>query len=977
MYQSNLNGFIFMASAKSSFNNSELFSRLSNNIEGDVLFDPFNRGRYSTDASIYQVDPIGVVLPKTEQDLVRAVEISADANTPILARGGGTSQCGQTVNEAVVIDCSRYLNKIIDFKEKERSITVQPGLVLDHLNAFLKPYGLFFPVDISTGSRATIGGMTANNSCGARSIHYGIMVDNVRSIDAFLPMGGHFKFSDTPNHLDELEETQGYKQIVKQVREIAQREKNELDKRFPKLKRRVGGYNLDTVDPLGHNMAKMLVGSEGTLATFKSIELQLHDIPKHRVMGVCHFPNFYSAMDATQHIVKLNPVAVELIDRTMIDLAKDIPIFRPVVESFVKGQPGALLLVEFASEQFECLPRKMKELDQLMGELGYQDAIVEALDPAFQARITEVRQQGLNIMMSMKSAGKPVSFIEDCAVPLEDLAEYTDRLTQVFAKHGTSGTWYAHASVGCLHVRPILNMKQSTDVKKMRAIAEEAFEMVREYKGSHSGEHGDGIVRSEFHRDMFGNRLVDAFGQIKDVFDPKGLLNPGRIVNPPKMDDRSLFRYTPDYKPMDIEPILDWSDSNGFLGAVEMCNNNGACRKVAGGVMCPSYRVTKEEQHLTRGRANTLRLALSGQLGADAFSSNEMAETMDLCVSCKGCRRECPTGVDMARMKVEVKHALVRKNGLLLRDRLVGFLPRYAEIASRFHFLSNLRDKIPFAPWFSEKILGFSAKRALPIWDANPFRASEASIEPMQKNVVLLADTFNTYFEPENLRAALRILEAGNYHVHILEPENYSGERLCCGLTYLSAGLVEEAKKASSAMIAAYKPYVDRGIKIIGLEPSCLHTLRDEFLVMNPGSDAKKLADSALMLEEFLVQEQEKGSLEIDFSPMNRKALIHGHCHQKAFGGMGAVQSALGLIPELKVELVDSSCCGMAGSFGYEANHYDVSMAMAELDLLPAIRNTDDQTLIVADGTSCRHQIKDGVGREAKHVARILEMALG
>ncbi|MDC1172827.1 FAD-binding oxidoreductase, partial [Alphaproteobacteria bacterium] len=568
-----------MASAKSSFNNSELFSRLSNNIEGDVLFDPFNRGRYSTDASIYQVEPIGVVLPKTEQDLVRAVEISADANTPILARGGGTSQCGQTVNEAVVIDCSRYLNKIIDFKEKERSITVQPGLVLDHLNAFLKPYGLFFPVDISTGSRATIGGMTANNSCGARSIHYGIMVDNVRSIDAFLPMGGHFKFSDTPNHLDELEETQGYKQIVKQVREIAQREKNELDKRFPKLKRRVGGYNLDTVDPLGHNMAKMLVGSEGTLATFKSIELQLHDIPKHRVMGVCHFPNFYSAMDATQHIVKLNPVAVELIDRTMIDLAKDIPIFRPVVESFVKGQPGALLLVEFASEQFECLPRKMKELDQLMGELGYQDAIVEALDPAFQARITEVRQQGLNIMMSMKSAGKPVSFIEDCAVPLEDLAEYTDRLTQVFAKHGTSGTWYAHASVGCLHVRPILNMKQSTDVKKMRAIAEEAFEMVREYKGSHSGEHGDGIVRSEFHRDMFGNRLVDAFGQIKDVFDPKGLLNPGRIVNPPKMDDRSLFRYTPDYKPMDIEPILDWSDSNGFLGAVEMCNNNGACRK--------------------------------------------------------------------------------------------------------------------------------------------------------------------------------------------------------------------------------------------------------------------------------------------------------------------------------------------------------------------------------------------------------------
>ena len=657
-------GSLSMASAKSSFDNSQLFSRLSKNIEGDVLFDAFNRGRYSTDASIYQIDPVGVVLPKTEQDLVSAVEISVEAGVPILARGGGTSQCGQTVNEAVVIDCSRHLNKILDFNVEQKTIKVQPGLVLDHLNTFLKPHGLFFPVDISTASRATIGGMTSNNSCGARSIHYGIMVDNVCAIDAFLPSGEHFEFGHTPNNLDKLTEGQGYERIVRQVRQIAHRERIELENRFPKLKRRVGGYNLDTIDPAGHNMAKLLVGSEGTLATFKSIELQLHDIPKHRVMGVCHFPSFYSAMDATQHIVKLDPVAVELIDSTMIDLARDIPIFRPVVESFVKGQPGALLLVEFAGEEFEYLPRKLNELDRLMSDLGYRDAIIEAVEPAFQARITEVRQQGLNIMMSMKSAGKPVSFIEDCAVPLEDLAEYTDRLTEVFSKHGTSGTWYAHASVGCLHVRPILNMKKDTDVKKMRVIAEEAFEMVREYKGSHSGEHGDGIVRSEFHAQMFGNRLVDAFGEIKNVFDPKGLLNPGRIVNPPKMDDRSLFRYAPDYKPRGVEPVLDWSDHNGFFGAVEMCNNNGACRKIAGGVMCPSYRVTKEEQHLTRGRANTLRLALTGQLGTEAFSSQDMAETMDLCVSCKGCRRECPTGVDMARMKIEVKNALVKKNGL-------------------------------------------------------------------------------------------------------------------------------------------------------------------------------------------------------------------------------------------------------------------------------------------------------------------------
>jgi Fe-S oxidoreductase/FAD/FMN-containing dehydrogenase len=802
------------------------------------------------------------------------------------------------------------------------------------------------------------------------------MVDNVLSIEAFLPTGEHLRFADTPENISELLAPKSYEKIVNQVRFIAQRERLELQNRFPKLKRRVGGYNLDTINSSGHNMAKLLVGSEGTLATFKKIELQLHAIPKHRVMGICHFPSFYSAMDATQHIVKLGPVAVELIDRTMIELARDIPIFRPVVESFVKGEPAALLLVEFAGEEFSNLPKKLAELNLLMGDLGYRDSIIEAIEPAFQSKITEVRQQGLNIMMSMKNAGKPVSFIEDCAVPLEDLAEYTDRLTQVFAKHGTSGTWYAHASVGCLHVRPILNMKQGTDVKKMRAIAEEAFSMVREYKGSHSGEHGDGIVRSEFHKSMFGSRLVDSFGEIKNIFDPKGLMNPGRIVNPPKMDDRSLFRYKPNYKPIKIKTALDWSDWKGFTGAVEMCNNNGACRKIVGGVMCPSYRVTKEEKHLTRGRANTLRLALSGQLGPDAISTQEMAETMDLCVSCKGCKRECPTGVDMARMKIEVKHALLKKNGLSMRDRLVGLLPRYAEFASRFYFLSNLRDKIPYLPWLSEKILGFSAKRALPIWHSEPFRASEASIKPREKNVVLLADTFNTYFEPENLRSALRILEAGNYCVHIIAPENYNGRRLCCGRTYLSAGLVDEARESAEAMVAAYKPYIDKGMMVVGLEPSCLHTLRDEFLAITPSLDSENLANGALMLEEFLVREQQNGNLGIDFMPMAKKALVHGHCHQKAFDGMGAVEKALNLIPKLEVEIINSSCCGMAGSFGYEVDHYEVSIAMAELDLLPAVRKANDDTLIVADGTSCRHQIRDGVGRDAKHVARILEMAL-
>jgi FAD/FMN-containing dehydrogenase/Fe-S oxidoreductase len=967
--------------------NSALAKRLAAEIEGDVAFDAFSRGRYATDASIYQVEPIGVVIPKTEQDLVRAVEIAIDAGVPVLPRGAGTSQCGQTVNQAVVIDCSRHLNQVLEFAgdESEKRITVQPGIVLDHLNAFLKPHGLFFPVDISTASRATIGGMTANNSCGARSIHYGIMVDNVTAIEAMMPTGEHLRFAEVPSNLDGLGGVGGsgkgaasrYSVLVKTVRDIAAREKAELEARFPKLKRRVGGYNLDTIDPAGHNMAKLLVGSEGTLATFKQIELQLHDIPRHRVMGVCHFPSFRAAMAATQHIVKLGPVAVELIDRTMIDLARDIPIFRPIIESFVKGEPQALLLVEFAGEMQTPQLSKLADLGELMGDLGFANAIVEAVDPGFQARITEVRQQGLNIMMSMKSAGKPVSFIEDCAVPLEDLAEYTDRLTQVFHKHGTDGTWYAHASVGCLHVRPVLNMKDGTDVAKMRAIAEEAFEMVREYKGSHSGEHGDGIVRSEFHEPMFGKRLVDAFGEIKRAFDPQGLMNPGRIVDPPKMDDRSLFRYKPDYRPEPIETALDWSDWRGFLGAVEMCNNNGACRKMAGGVMCPSYRVTREEQHVTRGRANALRLALSGQLGADALTGDAMGETMDLCVGCKGCRRECPTGVDMARMKIEVEHARVKQHGLSLRNRLIGYLPRYAEATSRFHFLANLRNVLPGASWLGEKLLGLSAKRSLPVWHGAPFRASEALDQERAMEVVLLADTFNTYFEPENLRAALRVLEAAGYRVHVVDPSrDGQGRRLCCGRTMLAAGLVDEAKAEADRMLAAYAPYLEAGMAVVGLEPSCLLTLRDEFTAMRPGPQADRLAENALMFEEFLVREHEAGRLDLDLKVISETALVHGHCHQKAFAVMGAVEKALALVPGLQVSVINSSCCGMAGAFGYEAEHYQASMAMAELDLLPAIRAADQGAILVADGTSCRHQIHDGAGREALHVARVLEMAL-
>ena len=947
-------------------------ARLERELEGEVLFDSFSRGRYSTDASIYQIEPIGVVVPKTEQDVLRAIEIARHEGVPVLPRGAGTSQCGQTVGEALVVDTSKHLDSVLDFDAQARTVTVQPGMVQDRLNRWLKPHGLFFPIDVSPANRATIGGMAGNNSCGARSIRYGNMVHNVAAIEAVLAGGEVCRFAAVPGDVEALEGEPRYVDLVKRMRALAQREGGEIRQRFPTLLRRVGGYNIDTIDAGGHNMAHMLVGSEGTLGFFTRITLDLQPIPLHRVLGVCHFPSFRRAMECTKQIVALTPTAVELVDPTMLRLAREQDQFRDTVDRFVRGAPGGVLLVEFAGDDEAGQTRRLAELVELMGDLGLPGSVVEITDGDFQQAVWEVRRAGLNILMSMKGDGKPISFIEDCAVSLDDLADYTERLDGIFAKHGAQGTWYAHASVGTLHVRPVLNMKDGADVTKMRAIAEEAFAMVREYKGSHSGEHGDGIVRSEFHEQMFGPRLVRAFEEVKDSFDEDGLFNPGKIVRPYRMDDRSLFRFKPGYAVEPLETALDWSAWGGFGGAVEMCNNNGACRKWDSGVMCPSYRATGDERHLTRGRANSLRLAISGQLGADALTSDAMHDTMALCVGCKGCKRECPTGVDMARMKIEFLHHYRKRHGLPLRERLVAYLPRYAPWAARFSGLANLRDAVPGLAALSESLLGLSARRPLPRWRRDVFQPSD-TLSGEGSEVVLFADTFNTYFEPDNARAAERVLRAAGYRVR--DPGN-GGRPLCCGRTFLSAGLVDEARAEARRTLSALAPFVARGVPVVGLEPSCLGTLRDEFTALLPGK-ADALAANAMLFEEFLAREAAEGRLKLSLKPVAaNKVLVHGHCHQKAEGSFAAVAQVLAMIPELEVETVESSCCGMAGAFGYEAEHFDISMTMAERDLLPTVRRADADTLLVADGTSCRCQVRDGTGREALHAARLLEMAL-
>lgn len=964
---------------------SGLAQRLSREIEGEVLFDAFSRGRYSTDASHYQIEPLGVVVAKTEQDIRTAMEIAAEEGIPLLPRGGGTSQCGQTIGEALVVDVSKHLNKVIDFDAEAGTASVEPGIALDQLNAFLNPHGYMFTVDVSTSSRATIGGMAGNNSCGARSIRYGTMRDNVRAIDALMTDGSEFRFGELPGNFRESDLPSGYRDLADTLLKLGEREAEEIFRRFPRLMRRVGGYNIDALVPGTSNrpgsgqpnLAHLLVGSEGTLAFSTRVHLGLHRQPKHKVLGICHFPTFYGAMESTQHIVKLDPTAVELVDRNMMDLARDIPMFRPTIEKFVQGEPDSLLLVEFAGDELEPQLAKLRDLNSLMSDLGYPNAVVEAITGADQSEFWNVRKSGLNIMMSMKGDGKPISFIEDCAVPLEDLAEYTDRLTNVFTKYGTKGTWYAHASVGCLHVRPVVNLKEASGANTMRAIAEEAFEMVREYKGSHSGEHGDGIVRSEFHRPMFGDRMIANFEEVKDTFDPNGIMNPGKIIHPPKFDDRALLRFKPDYETVKLDTALDWSEWGGLSGAVEMCNNNGACRKFDAGVMCPSYRATSDEQHLVRGRANTLRLALSGQLGPDAFTSKDMHDTMKLCVGCKGCKRECPTGVDMSRMKTEFLNHYTRRHGLSLRDRLVAYLPRYAPWVSRISGLANLRDVIPGLAELSEALAGLSAKRTLPRWRRDFFNRRDPFVGPEDgPPVVLLTDTFNTYFEPENLSAAIRVLTTAGYRVVFADAPD--GQRpLCCGRTFLAAGLVDEARAEASRTIAALKPHVEAGTPIIGLEPSCLLTLRDEFAAILPGADSKKLAGQAMLFEEFIAREADSGRFDIELQPTSRKrALLHGHCHQKAFAVMGCVEKTLRLVPDLEVETVTSSCCGMAGAFGYQKETYDISMKMAEASLLPTVRKEASDSYIVADGTSCRHQIHDGADREAVHVACVLADAL-
>ena len=917
-----------------------------------------------------------------------------------------------------MVDTSKHLRAIFGLDPEAMTVRVEPGVVLDDLNRWLAPHGLFYPVDVATSSRATLGGMAGNNSSGARSIRYGIMADRVRAIDAVLADGTALRFGELPEGwLGDGKPKEGRRgdgssgdgppghgrqgdgryaggengaaglELARRMWEIRSREAEELARRVPKVLRHVAGYNLHRLEQPGLNLAPLLVGSEGTLAFFTSLELDLARLPPHRLLGICRFPGLERALDAVQHIVTLDPTAVELIDANVLRLARANPTFRPVVERVFAGNPGAVLVVEFSAFEAAAAHAGAGPARGADGGPGLSRTHSDAPSrPQTSAEVWGVRKAGLSIVMSSPGDVKPVSFMEDCAVPLPRLAEYAVRVNAVFDRHGADGTWYAHASVGCLHVRPSLNLKEAPDVGRMRAIATEVHDIVLDLGGSHSGEHGDGLVRSEFIEGLMGRRLAAAFGEVKQAFDPRGFMNPGKIVDPPRMDEHGLMRYRPGYAHQPFETTLDWSRWGGLAGAAEMCNNNGACRKADPGTMCPSYRVTGDEKHVTRGRANALRLALTGQLGPDAMRSPAMKDVFDLCIGCKACRRECPAGVDMARMKVEFLHHYRKKHPPSARDLALAHLPRLAARGARLAPLINIGGRSRLLRFAGQRLTGVTGKRALPRWSNKPFRDPPALAE--KPDVLLLVDTFSRYFEPEDARAALRVLEAGGYRVEVAGSAADSRFRafggrsrsrpLCCGRTYLNAGLVEEARTEARRLLGALSDARVRNATIAGLEPSCLLTLRDEIPAMLPGAESEQIAERALLLEELLLRDEERVRPRLSLrEPDTDSALIHGHCHQKAFGAFDATPRVLDWIPGLQTSVIQSGCCGMAGSFGYEAEHYDLSMKMAELDLLPAVRSAPRDALLVADGTSCRSQIAHGSGREAVHAAVVLAGALG
>ncbi|HXZ44317.1 MAG TPA: anaerobic glycerol-3-phosphate dehydrogenase subunit C [archaeon] len=952
----------------------DVIDQLQKRIAGEVRFDPMTKVLYSTDASIYEIEPLGVVIPKTPEDAIATIEICSRYGVPVLPRGAGTALAGQAVGRAVHLDMSKHLNQVLEVNAEERWARVQPGVVLDELNAQLRSHGLWFAPDPSPSNRATLGGMIGNNSSGARSLLYGRTMEHVLEIKAILSDAQTITTRTlTDNELEAKLRVPGLEgDIYRAVQRLVSTHRDEILKRYPKIMRRVGGYSLDEFgNGKPFNLSRILVASEGTLATTLEARINLEPRPTMTALMVVHYRSMLEALESTMEILTTGPSAVELVDKYIMDLTRaSLDYARQM--TFVQGDPGALLLVEYYGSSREELTAKLDRLETHLKRHGIGIAFTRAVTSEEQQKIWKVRKSGLGLLLGMPGDRKPIAGIEDTAVAPERLADYIRRLDDLVRSHGTEAAYYAHASVGCLHIRPLIDLKQEPDVDRFRSIATQVCELVMEYGGANSAEHGDGLARSCFNEKFFGPALYRAFKELKAAADPQGLMNPGKIVDAPPMTEN--LRYGGKYRARQITTFFRYSREGGFDRAIEMCNGAAVCRKKLEGTMCPSYMATLEEEHSTRGRANALRAAISGHLPENALTSPRMHEVLDLCLECKGCKAECPSNVDMAKLKSEFLALYYAQHGTPLRARLFARIEQMNRLGCTFAPMSNWVARSALARWFFDRVLGIHQNRQLPPFASQTFDrwfATRAGGRPAapQGPVVLFPDCYMTYNYPDIGKAAVKVLEAAGFDVIL-------AERKCCGRPMISKGLLHEAKANAAYNVDRLSQYAAKGLPIVGCEPSCILIFRDEYpdLVDDPRAGA--LAKSTFMIEEFLVGLHQRGALNLLFTDGAKSFLLHGHCHQKALIGSAPSLQALRLLPGAKVEEVDSGCCGMAGSFGYEKEHYDLSIAIGNRRLFPAVRAKGPEWEIVAAGVSCRQQIPHGTGRRARHLVEVLADAL-
>jgi FAD/FMN-containing dehydrogenase/Fe-S oxidoreductase len=945
---------------------SHLARRLGREIAGDVLFTDFDCARYATDGSAYQTFPMGVVLPKNQDDVAAAVAIAFEEGVPVTARGGGTGQSGQAVSEGLILDFSKYLTRLLYYDANARTCIVEPGMTLAALNRALLPNRVWLPVDIASAHQATIGGMTATDAIGWRSLRHGRMRDNIVAMDAVLANGAEASFGEIPEDfgraklgnaadlvLDTLEIVDGYEEAIRAA---------------PPILGAQHGYNFAALvhmhdgETRPQNLAAFLAGSEGTLAIAKRIELKLTRRRQNRALGVCHFPTLAAALTAIPAIMKLDPTAIELTDRKILDLGiAGLPSAHPL-RRILRQDSEALLFVEFMEGNRVSNAFKLKELADAMFALKHMRAVSEVIGIAMQKAAWAVRTAGLQRLSAQLWTERGAwTSIEELAVPVKSLPKAAEGLGAIFARRGIPLVWHGHAGAGALHLRPWRSDTAADPAS--RDVAEEAIAFLRSLGGAIAGEGGYGIARSDALHRAVGGHIGALHEQIKARFDPQHRLNPGKLVLPAQADDAALLRPALPEPPALLPP------------QTLACDNNGLCRSFGEGTMCPSFRVTRNERDSPRGRANSIRLALAGSLGADAFTSDAMAETLKLCVSCKACRVECPNAVDIAGAKIAFEAARLQTRPLSRTDRTTAFLPNYGPRLRRWRHFLNLRDFVPWMAPLSERLTGVSADRPWPRWRRVPFLSAEPIGAEGGREILLFPDTFNSYFDVSALHAAADVLAASGFRVTPLLPPG--DERpFCCGRTLLEAGLVEEARAEARRLIAAAAPFLERGVQLVGLEPACILTMRDEFATILYSDGADRLAASAKLFEEVMSDEKAVKTLTPKLHPIEAEALMFSHCHQRAFGMAEQAKKVAGIVPGLTVREGDITCCGMGVGFGYRPETVGVSLQMGEQGLFPQIRRTGRDTLLLADGFACRKQIQDGTGRSARHTAVLLKLAL-